>query len=161
MDLASTSIFIQCEAGTKTLSEVLASVVYNILKIFRLDLMREYDIFNLKLLAISVATQQKDTPGDPWVTVVTGRMEVQEDSTTFQLANNFNKLDIEAQLNKNLLREIVALDTPLVAYQPGLEPAFVSCPTGPTGPVAPSSLQVIQGNIVPLMEQNAPVLPIV
>ena len=155
MDLASTPIYIQCEAGTKTMSETLASVVYNILKIFRLDIMREYDIFSIKLLGISVATQQKEVPGEPWVTNVTGRLEVQEDSTTFEFGNHLNKLVIEAELQKNLTREIASLDTKLPDYQPGVMPPVLPKPAGKCVK-GETALQQFNG-VSPLTEQNFPV----
>lgn len=112
-DLATTPIFITCEAGTKTTSEVLASIVYNVLKIFRKDLMAEFDIFDIRLRGISPAQKHQDVPGEPWITTVTLTLQTQEQNHLTELANHLNHTVIAAALSQELKRKIVALDSPI------------------------------------------------
>jgi len=113
-DLAVTNIFIQCEAGNKTSSEVLASIVYNVIKLFRLDLMKDFDIHSIKLMSISPPVKQKEVPGEPWLTTVTIRIETQESCQMVELANHMNHETIAAEIDRNQKRTIVSLDsTPL------------------------------------------------
>jgi len=171
MDLASTSLYVQCESGTKMQSEILASTVYNILKLFRRQLMEEFDIHDLKLTSISVPTQQRDVPGSPWVTVVTGKLAVQEDSSTLELANHFNKIEIDQQILRNL-NEATEVDTELPLYQPGqLNAAAVASQAAVPGSMVAGSIvtcsmvagsMVAGSNIVSqLVEQDFPVQPII
>lgn len=110
-DLAQTPLFIQCEAGTKTASEVLASIVYDILKIFRQQLMADYDIHSIKLAGITPPTKLADVPGNPWLTVVNARLETQERIEMIELANHMNKAQIDIELEKNKKRAFIVLDS--------------------------------------------------
>jgi len=111
-DLATTPVIIQCEAGSKMSSEILASIVYNVVKLFRLQIMEEYDIHSIKMTGISPPNKQRDVPGDPWLTVVSIRLETQEQNLMIELANHMNHETINAQLTKNVERTILALDSP-------------------------------------------------
>lgn len=109
-DLAQTPIFISCESGSKTSSEVLASIVYDVLKIFRKQLMSEYDIHSIKLSGITAPVKQKDVPGNPWTTVVNVRIETQEHIQMIELANHMNMIDVNVELTKNTNRAFLVLD---------------------------------------------------
>jgi hypothetical protein len=111
-DLATTPVIIQCEAGSKVLSEVLASISYGVLKLFRRQIMEEFDIHSLKVTGISPPVKQRDVPGDPWLTVVSLRLETQEQNLMIELANHMNHETINAQLAANVKREILTLDSP-------------------------------------------------
>lgn len=110
-DLASAPIYIQCEAGTQVQSEVLASICYSVIKLFRQDLMAEYDIHSLKMNGISAAVKQKGVPGEPWVTMVSMKVEMQEICTITELGNSLNMTVIRGELDKNKTRLVVALDS--------------------------------------------------
>lgn len=97
-DIAYAPIYIQCEAGNKVSSEVLASISYQILKLFRRRIMADYDLNNLKLLEISAPTKIGDATGEPWVTTVTARVEIQEHAQLTELSNRLNHVAIEASL---------------------------------------------------------------
>jgi hypothetical protein len=110
-DLAQTPLFISCEAGNKTGSEVLASIVYDVLKIFRQQLMAQYDIHSIKLASITPAMKLKDVAGNPWSTVVNVRLETQERVQMVELANHLNKTNIDIELEQNKKRAFVVLDS--------------------------------------------------
>lgn len=109
-DHATTMVFVQCEAGNKTSSEVLASICYNILKLFRRELMQQYDILNIKFHAISPATANSDVPGNPWITNVSLRLETQERFRMTEIANHLNHLLVNAEMAANVKRQIIYLD---------------------------------------------------
>lgn len=111
-DLVTTMILIQCEAGSKVRSEVLASVCYNVLKLFRRDLMADYDLTNYHLRAISAPVSQEDTPGSPWLTTVTLQLETQEHAQMTELANHLNRVLIQEAVAENQKRVIAQLDSP-------------------------------------------------
>lgn len=109
-DHATTMVFVQCEAGNKTSSEVLASICYNVLKLFRRQLMEQYDILNIKFQSISPPSPNLDVPGAPWVTTVALRVETQERSRMFEITNRLNHLSIESEIEANVTRQIASLD---------------------------------------------------
>ena len=109
-DLAQTPIFISCESGTKTSSEVLASIVYDVLKIFRKQLMAQYDIHSIKLSSITAPMKQKDVAGNPWITVVNVRIETQEHIQMTELSNHMNMIDVDIEVTKNVERAFLVLD---------------------------------------------------
>ncbi len=110
-DLAQTPVFITCEAGAKTASEVLASIVYNVIKIFRQQLMAEYDIHSIRLTGITPPVETKDVPGNPWTTTVNLRLETQEHNQMVELANHMNKMDIDIALAETVKRGFISLDS--------------------------------------------------
>lgn len=111
-DLASAPIYIQCEAGTQLQSEILASMCYSIIKYFREDLMADYDIHSLRALGISPASKQKGVNGDPWLTTVTLKVEMQEICQVVEIANHLNRTLIQGALDKIKDRAVVSLDSP-------------------------------------------------
>lgn len=110
-DLASSPIYVQCEAGSQIQSEVLASICYSVIKIFRKDLMAEYDIHSLKVQGIGAPVKQKSVNGEPWVTMVSLKVEMQEKVTEVELGNHLNILSVKGVFDQNTTRTILALDS--------------------------------------------------
>lgn len=109
-DLGTSQIMIHCEEGSEVGSEVVASICYSVIKIFRRQIMADYDIHNLQLLNITTPVEQTTVPGKPWLCTVNLRVEVQEHSQMTEIANRLNKLDITAELNAVATQTIAALD---------------------------------------------------
>lgn len=109
-DLAQTPLLVTCEAGNKIASEVLASIVYRVIKMFRMDLMREYDIFSIKVNGIGAPMQVVDAAGKPWRTVVSLRLYTQEQARMTELANHLNTVTINERLEAQGRRVIASLD---------------------------------------------------
>jgi hypothetical protein len=97
-DTATSMIMVLCESGTELESESLASICYQVLKLFRQQIMQDFDIFNLRLLGISAATRMEGTPGTPFTTTVTMQVTVQEHSKMIEVGNALNRLDIQSRL---------------------------------------------------------------
>lgn len=116
-DLGVCLIIISCEAGNETAAEVLGSMAYHIIKHFRHDLMRDYDVHNLRLLAVSPAQQIGTGKGSPYVCRVTIEVKLQEHAKMIELANRLNHLDVTAHLKANII-SAHTLDAP----DPALEP---------------------------------------
>jgi hypothetical protein len=110
-DLATVPVIIQCEAGSKIASDVLASVVYHVLKLFRLDLMRDYDIHSLKFSSIGPPVKYDDQPGKPWITTVSLRIETQEHSRYREIATHLNKAQIAVTFAENTQKRLLSLDS--------------------------------------------------
>lgn len=117
-DLGMTPITVICEAGNKASSETLASIVYSVLKIFRLQLMEEYDIHSIKFNGISAPSQAAGMPGNPWVTMVSMRVETQERLEMRDLGNQLNSLQISESLAANAKRVIASLDATVDGARP-------------------------------------------
>lgn len=109
-DLCRTPITISCEAGNKLQSEMLASIGYQILKFFRLDLMKEFDLFHLSVNGVSAPMQITGTTGNPWVTQISVRLETQEMFQLTELFNDVNKVEIMATIKNTA---ITAFDSKL------------------------------------------------
>lgn len=117
-DKASAVIVIRCQHGSETAVENVASICYHILKVFRPQLMRDYDIHSIRMLGISPpvpVTQDRDM----WECTVNLRVEVQEDARMIDVANHLNHLDISAAMKaieeeaNDTIQTIVSLDGPL------------------------------------------------
>lgn len=93
-DLGITSVVAHCEAGSKYASEILASIVYQALKRFRLDIMREFHIHAFNVLGVSRPIQVEQGVGSPWITDVTIRVETQERFTVIDVANRLSAVEI-------------------------------------------------------------------
>jgi hypothetical protein len=93
-DIGHTSIYIRCEATTETGSEVLASICYTVLKVFRREIQREYDLVTIRLGGISAPLLEAEKESQPWVTVVTLNVGVQEYAVLTEITNRLNRLDI-------------------------------------------------------------------
>jgi len=104
-DTATSMILIMCESGTELESESLASICYQILKLFRQQIMQDFDIYNIRMLGISAPSRMESTPGMPDLTTVSLQVTVQEHSRMLEVGNALNRLDIESQL-----RTVVTLD---------------------------------------------------
>jgi hypothetical protein len=104
-DLVSSAIMVQCEAGSRTSVEVLAHACYSIIKLFRRQLMQEYDITNIKVMGITPPQRTEGVPGDPWLCTVMLRCEYQERATMTQLANHLNYLTINSSLKEHLVAQ--------------------------------------------------------
>lgn len=104
-DLVSTTISVQCEAGSRTSVEALAHACYALIKLFRRQLMKDYEITNLKVLGISPAQRTEGMPGDPWLCVVSLRCEYQERSVMSELSNHLNYLNISAGIQEHLVAQ--------------------------------------------------------
>jgi hypothetical protein len=109
-DLCRTPVTIACEAGNKLQSEMLASVVYQILKFFRSDLMKEFDLMHLSVNGVSSPMQVTGVTGNPWITQVSVRLETQEMFQLTELFNDVNKLEIMATIKNTA---ITAFDSKL------------------------------------------------
>lgn len=107
-DLGSTVVVISCEGGNKYQSEQLGSICYQILKRFRLDLMREFNLHSLTPTSVSRATQIEQAQGSPWVTTVTVRVETQERFKVLEIANQLNKLTITQVFQSNQERRRIS-----------------------------------------------------
>lgn len=94
-DLSDIAIFLKCEGGSRTASESLAWAAYLILKLFRIEIKREFDLQDLKLVSIGVPSVGPG-PGLPWVTTVTCRIKIQEHARASQLSNQLNRLALRA-----------------------------------------------------------------
>jgi hypothetical protein len=123
MDSASTTVYLRCEAGSRLQSEFIASLAYSVVKIFRRQLMKEFDILNIKLGSISAPQELNDAPGNPWVTIVSLRVELQEYAYMTELANPQNQLniigDIRNAYQQNLGSAITDDEFPPVPPLPG------------------------------------------
>lgn len=104
-DLVSSPVLVQCEAGSRTSVEVLAHACYSIIKLFRRQLMQEYDITNIKVMGITPPQRTEGVPGDPWLCTVMLRCEYQERATMTQLANHLNYLTINSSLKEHLVAQ--------------------------------------------------------
>jgi hypothetical protein len=116
-DLGRTPIFIKCEAGNKIHSEILASIVYQVLKFFRRDLMKELDIFELEVVSVSAPIQLKGVQGEPWQTVVSLRVETQEMFQISTITNSMNKFELVATIKKKAA-DLASFDTSPAAAIP-------------------------------------------
>lgn len=110
-DLASTTIYIECEAGNDTASEVLASVCYEVIKKFRLEIMAEFDVHSLRPMAISPPQERPGVPGKVWVTTVTVKVDVQEFGKMTEVANRLNAMTIREAASQLRQQRILQLDT--------------------------------------------------
>lgn len=128
-DLGVSYVFVSCEAGNETAAEALASMCYHILKSFRRDIMRDYDVHNLRLLSISPAQQAASGKGQPFVCRVAIEVKIQEHSRQLELANPWNHTEVAGILASNsqeLIRnelepELKPEDAPIV-LPPGYSP---------------------------------------
>jgi hypothetical protein len=108
-DLGSTVVIVTCEGGNKYQSEQLGSIVYQVIKRFRLDLMREFSLHSITPIAVSRCTQVEQAQGSPWVTTVQIKVETQERFTITEIANQLNALTIRSVYNSNLSRQTTIL----------------------------------------------------
>lgn len=99
-DLYTTSVWVRCEAGNKIQSEVLASIVAQILKFFRQDLMTEFDIHEISVKSISSPSKIESVAGEPWQTSVLLQVQTQEMFQITTLMNQVNKLNIVTGFKK-------------------------------------------------------------
>lgn len=90
MDLAETPIFIDCEAGNKLSAEALASISYNIIKMFRRQILADFDIDTIKMRGISPPVKMGDAPAQPWVATVSLSLVMREQYTLTDLTNTLN-----------------------------------------------------------------------
>lgn len=110
-DLASTTIYIKCAAGSRIQSEMVASVSYNVLKMFRRDLMREFDIHNIRLVGISAPLELNDAPGNPWLTVVSVRVDVQESALVTELTQQLNRVNFLGAVKDTVMQNLGTTST--------------------------------------------------
>lgn len=101
-DLGVTMVVVSCEGGNKYQSEQLGSIVYQIIKAFRHDLMREFDMHSLTPVSVSRSTQIEQAQGSPWITTVMIRVETQERFKVVEAANQLNHLVINRVYQSNL-----------------------------------------------------------
>ncbi|MFA6132437.1 MAG: chitobiase/beta-hexosaminidase C-terminal domain-containing protein [Phycisphaerae bacterium] len=104
-DLVSATVAIQCEAGSRTSVEVLAHACYSVIKLFRRQVMKDYNITNLRVLGITAPQRTEGMPGDPWLCTVMVRCEYQERSMMSELANHLNYLNIKSSMKENLVAQ--------------------------------------------------------
>jgi len=122
-DLAAIPVFILCEAGNRVASEVLASVAYNVLKMFRRNIMKDFDVHNIRLMSISTANPMTDAAGSPFVTTVSVRVEIQEYALLTELATHVNVVGLKGLVVAEMTANIAELHNeeafPPVAPLPG------------------------------------------
>lgn len=104
-DLISASVMVQCEAGSRTSVEVLAHSCYAVIKLFRRQLMQDYDITNIKVMGITPPQRTEGVPGDPWLCTVMLRCEYQERATMTELSNHLNYLNINTSMKEHLVAQ--------------------------------------------------------
>lgn len=97
-DAGACAIMVNCEAGTEIESETVASICYQILKLFRQQIMADFDIFNLRIAGISPAMKFEDSPGKPFMTSVTVQVVTQEHARMAEIGNALNRLDIQSHM---------------------------------------------------------------
>jgi hypothetical protein len=100
-DLGTTQIIVTCEGGNRLHSETLASIVYQIIKAFRHDIMAEFDLHDLRPMSVGRATRLDNITGNPWRTPVLLKVETQERLIIDELANPMNRADFAAKLHEN------------------------------------------------------------
>jgi uncharacterized lipoprotein YddW (UPF0748 family) len=101
-DLGATTIIISCEGGNKYQSEQLGSIVYQIIKLFRRELMREFQLHSIVPLSVSRPSNIEQAIGGPWITNVTVKVETQERVKITEIANHLNALNIKSVFQGNL-----------------------------------------------------------
>lgn len=93
-DLGGTTVVIYCEGGNRFQSETLAAISYQVIKAFRHDIMREFELHNVKPLSVSTAQPIEGVTGRPWRTTVAVQVLTQEKLVVSELANLMNHLDL-------------------------------------------------------------------
>jgi len=103
-DLATTTVFVQCEAGNKIQSETLGSIVFQLIKRYRAVLMKEFDIYRLTPMEVSAPIEVAggQAQGKPWATTVTIQVVTQETYTIREKKNALNIVDVRQVYDKNL-----------------------------------------------------------
>lgn len=99
-DIVSVPITIQCEAGTRSMAEILAHACYSVVKLFRRQLLKDYNILNIRVLGLLPPQRTEGVPGDPWLCSVLLRCEYQERSTMTTIGNNLNYVNLGAVLRE-------------------------------------------------------------
>jgi hypothetical protein len=122
-DLYQTPVMIRCEAGNKTESEILASIAEQILKFFREDLMKEFDIYEIKVNSVSSPGKIEGVQGEPWQTSVMVSVQTQEMFQITTLMNQLNRLNIVKQF----------VSTAGKIYDSGIPPSLSVTPQNPVG----------------------------
>lgn len=110
-DLTRTPVFIRCESGNRTETEVLASIVYQVLTYFRQDMMKEFDIHTFAIVGISSPVKISGAVGEPWQSTVSMRVEVQEQYQITELTNRLNMVEIVQRFEDNRRVKITSFDT--------------------------------------------------
>ena len=100
-DLGTTVVVVSCVGGNKYQSEQLGSLVYQIIKRFRLDLMREFNLHSITPISVSRSTQIEQATGSPWVTTVSLRVETQERFKIVEISNQLNQIHIVRRFQSN------------------------------------------------------------
>lgn len=93
-DLGLTTVLISCEGGNYVQAENLASICYQIIKMFRRDLMAEFDLHNIAVSSITTPTLVQGAEGNPWRASIPVRVEAMERNHIVEQANEFNRLDV-------------------------------------------------------------------
>ncbi len=106
-DMCTTPVSITCEAGNSVQSEILASIVYQVLKFFRMDLMKEFDIFDIAVNGISSPIRATGAVGSPWLTTISVRLQTQEMFQLTELTNDLNKIKIVAQIKETAQSRVI------------------------------------------------------
>lgn len=143
-DLGTCYIFINCEAGNETAAEALASMCYHIIKTFRPDIRKDFDVHSLRLLSISPATQVSAGKGQPFVCRVAVEVKIQEHSRQIEISNPWNH---------TVVRGLMANGTEL--FKNELTPTD---PPETAAIVLPSSLTVppAEGDAAPVAQEEPP-----
>lgn len=95
-DTVSAPLLIQCEAGSRTSAELLAHACYVVLKLFRRQVMRDFEILALRVSGISAPQRNADVPGEPWIVTVAVNCSYQERASVTEAANNLNYLVLKS-----------------------------------------------------------------
>jgi hypothetical protein len=103
-DLGNTTVYVQCEAGNKQQSEALASIVFQLIKRYRLVLMKEFDIYKITPDRVGAPAEVAGgtAQGKPWATTVAIQVVTQETYTIKQKTNDLNLVDVRQVYDSNL-----------------------------------------------------------
>lgn len=93
-DLGLTTVLISCEGGNYTQAENLASICYQIIKMFRRDLMAEFDLHNIAVSSITTPAVVQGAEGNPWRCSIPVRIEAMERNHIVEDANALNRVDV-------------------------------------------------------------------
>lgn len=110
-DSADCPVFVDCEAGSKLSSDRLAAICYFVLKQFRLAIMAEYDLQDLRVLSVSPPVNQGDAPGSNWICRVSVNIAIQEHALVSDVANVMNTLDVTADVDDADGARVISLPT--------------------------------------------------
>ena len=102
-DLGNTTVYVQCEAGNKQQSEALASIVFQLIKRYRLVLMKEFDIYKITPTRVGAPAEVAGgtAQGKPWATTAEIQVVTQETYSIHEKSNALNLVDVRQVYDAN------------------------------------------------------------